>query len=120
MYIVAFAVVAFAEKYALGTNVIISSVPGNSGKQLDCVLVGTTAPEDANADVCPYPKITTTAPLLIILYWLPPSVADGTCTGAGAVVVAVMTIVLPQGENGADTDIIVPVEAFVVLLFLFE
>ena len=108
MYIVAVLVVAFAEKYALGTNVIISSVPGNSGKQLDCVLVGTTAPEDANADVCPYPKITTTAPLLIILYWLPPNVLDNTCTGVVAVVVADITAVLPQGENGADTDITAP------------
>jgi hypothetical protein len=51
MYKVAVPVTQFAEKYALGTNVIISSVPGKSGKQLDCVLVGTTAPEDDNAEV---------------------------------------------------------------------
>jgi hypothetical protein len=34
MYKVAVLLVAFAEKYALGTNVIISSVPGSNGKQL--------------------------------------------------------------------------------------
>ena len=51
MYIVAVLLVAFAEKYALGTNVIISSVPGNSGKQLACVVVGTTAPDAARAEV---------------------------------------------------------------------
>ena len=44
----------------------------------------------------------------MILYWLPPSVLDGTCTGLVAVVVAEMTTVLPQGENGADTDIYSP------------
>jgi hypothetical protein len=51
MYMVAVLLVALAEKYALGTNVIISSVPGNNGKQLFCVVVGTTAPELASAEV---------------------------------------------------------------------
>jgi len=50
--------------------------------------------------------MTVIVPELMILYWFPPSVLDSTCTGLVAVVVAEMTTVLPQGENGADTDII--------------
>jgi len=64
-----------------------------------------TPPAAAIADVCPNPSITTCEPELMILYWLLPKVAEGTCTGAGAVVDAVMTTVLPDGANGADTDI---------------
>ena len=54
MYRVAVPVVALAEKYAFGTNVMISSVPGNSGKQLDCDVVGiVAAPAAANALLAP-------------------------------------------------------------------
>jgi hypothetical protein len=82
---------------------MISSVPGNKGKQLLCVVDGMTPPAAAMADVCPNPSITTCEPEFMILYWLLPKVAEGTCTGAGAVVEAVMTTVLPDGANGADT-----------------
>jgi len=57
----------------------------------------------------------------MILYWFPPSVLDVICTGAGAVVDAVMTTVLPDGANGADTLIVVvPVvrEAWLVFAIL--
>ena len=82
----------------MGTNVNISSVPGNNG--IDCPVVLMTAVlVVALVDVFPNPKNTTTLPLLIIRYWLPPSVLERACTGVGDEVAAVKTTVLPSGVN---------------------
>jgi hypothetical protein len=64
--------------------------------------------------------MTVIVPELMILYWFPPSVLDSTCTGLVAVVVAEMTTVLPQGENGADTDIIIDLIVFAPILQLVQ
>jgi hypothetical protein len=47
---------------------------------------------------CPYPINTVTLPLLMIRYWLPPSVVDAACTEVvGELEVAVKITVFPIG-----------------------
>ena len=59
---------AFAVKYPFGTNVIISSVPGNNGKQFPNDVFGAFAPAVALVAFAPNPKNATTVPELMMRY----------------------------------------------------